>query len=381
MRLAFTGLLILAIAIGIGRFAFTPILPVMQKDFGLSLRAAGLLASANYIGYFLGALSAIWLRLSPGVVVRAAALAIALLTAAMGMTQNLAAWLLLRALAGVASAWGLIFASAWILQALAERRQDRLGSVVFGGVGAGIALAGILCVLFLRLSWSAGQIWIAMGVVALLPALLIWRTCAAAPSQRTGTHAAASARDSLRSPENARLIWSYGSFGFGYIIPATFLPAMARQVVADPAVFGWAWPIFGTAALLSVLLAGRLSARYSYGGIWLASQLVMATGVALPVVWRGIGGIVASALCVGGTFVVATMAGMQEGRRTATDATSLIAAMTAAFAIGQILGPLIVSLFAEKPWGMDAALISATLVLLAGAATLFKGSEKVKGER
>ena len=134
MRLAVTGLLTLAVAIGIGRFAFTPILPVMQKDLGLSLRAAGLLASANYIGYFLGALSAISLRLSPGTVVRGSVLAIVILTVAMGIAQGTAAWLILRGLAGVASAWALIFASAWILQALAERKRGALGGVVFGGV-------------------------------------------------------------------------------------------------------------------------------------------------------------------------------------------------------------------------------------------------------
>ena len=369
MRLAVTGMLTLAVAIGIGRFAFTPILPVMQKDLGLSLRAAGVLASANYVGYFLGALSAIWLRLSPGTVVRGSVLAIVVLTAAMGLTHEPAAWLILRGLAGVASAWALIFASAWILQALAERKQGALGGVLFGGVGVGIALTGILCVGFLRMEWPAGQIWIAMGAVALLPMVFIWRACAFAPSQRAAANADAQAP--LRSPANLRLIWSYGSFGFGYIIPATFLPAMARQAIPDPAIFGWAWPIFGTAASLSVLLAGYLSARYSYRAIWLASQLVMAAGVAIPVVWSGIGGIVISALCVGGTFVVATMAGVQEGRRVAAgNATSLIAAMTTAFAVGQILGPLIVSAVAEKTWGMDFSLISAALVLLAGAVSL-----------
>jgi MFS family permease len=374
MRLALTGMLTLAVAIGIGRFAFTPILPVMQKDLGLSLRAAGLLASANYIGYFLGALSAIWLRLSPRIVVRGSVLAIVILTVAMGITEAPAAWLVLRALAGIASAWALIFASAWILQVLAERNEGALGGVVFGGVGAGIALTGVLCVGFLRLGWTADRMWIAMGLVALLPALFIWRICAFAPSQRAAAPAAAPVQSSLRSAANLRLIWSYGSFGFGYIIPATFLPAMARRIIADPAVFGWAWPIFGTAALLSVLLAGRLSSRYSYRSIWLASQLIMMAGVVIPVVWHGIGGIVASALCVGGTFVVATMAGVQEGRRVAAgNATSLIAAMTTAFAIGQILGPLVVSAAADRAWGMDAALLSAGVVLLAGAASLSRG--------
>lgn len=373
MRLAVTGMLTLAVAIGIGRFAFTPILPVMQKDLGLSLRAAGLLASANYVGYFLGALSAIWLRLAPGTVVRGSVLAIVVLTAAMGATQEPVAWLVLRGLAGIASAWALIFASSWILQALAERNEGSLGGVVFGGVGVGIALTGILCVGFLRLAWTADQIWIAMGLVALLPTFVIWRACSFAPSQRTRAPTAAPVETSLRSAANQRLIWSYGSFGFGYIIPATFLPAMARQVIQDPVIFGWAWPIFGSAALLSVLLAGHLSTRYSYRGIWLASQLVMAAGVVIPVIWNGIGGIVASALCVGGTFVVATMAGVQEGRRvTAGNATSLIAAMTTAFAIGQILGPLVVSAAAGQTRGMDAALIFAAVVLLAGAAALLK---------
>lgn len=382
MRLAIAGMLTLAVAIGIGRFAFTPILPVMQKDLGLSLRAAGVLASANYIGYFLGALSAIWLKLSPGAVVRGSVAAIAVLTVAMGITHEPSAWLILRGLAGVASAWALIFASAWILQALAERKQGELGGVVFGGVGSGIALTGILCVGFLQLEWAAAQIWIAMGAVAVLPMYFIWRACAFAPSQRAAAAVMSGARTSLRSPANLRLIWSYGSFGFGYIIPATFLPAMARQVIPDPAVFGWAWPIFGTAALLSVLLAGYLSSRFSYRAIWLASQLVMAAGVAVPVVWNTIGGIVVSALAVGGTFVVATMAGVQEGRRVAAgNPTSLIAAMTTAFAVGQILGPLIVSAVADKTWGMDFSLLTAALVLLAGATALFKGSEseKVKG--
>lgn len=376
-------MLTLAMAIGIGRFALTPILPMMQKDAGLSLRAAGLLASANYVGYFVGALSAIWLRLAPALAIRASAVAIALLTAAMGLAEQPPVWLLLRGLAGVASAWVLIFASAWILQGLAAMNKGWLGGVVFSGVGLGTALTGGLCMLFLQLEWTAAQAWIAMGVVALLFALAAWPTCAAATKVRADTTAAAaSTRSSWRLPETVPLIWCYGSFGFGYIIPATFLPAMARRVVADPAVFGWAWPVFGMAALLSALLAGRLSVRYSYRAIWIAAQLIMAAGVAVPIIWRGIGGIIVSALCVGGTFMVATMAGMQEARRVAPEnATSLMAAMTAAFAIGQIFGPLIVSAVAEKTWGMDFALLTATLALLAGAVALVKGneSEKVKG--
>ena len=369
-------MLTLAAAIGIGRFAFTPILPMMQKDAGLSLAAAGWLASANYVGYFIGALSAIWIRARSAAIVRVSLVAIALLTAAMGVTDDQLAWLTLRALAGIASAWTLVFGSAWVLQRLAAMGSHRLGGAVFGGVGLGIALAGGLCLTFLQLAWSSDRAWIAMGAVALLFTVTIWRgyAGAAAPAvPATGTVAP------LRSGEHMRLIGSYGCFGFGYIIPATFLPAMARDVISDPAIFGWAWPIFGAAALVSALAAGWLSSRLTYRTLWIAAHFILAFGVAIPAVSPDIGGIVVSALCVGGTFMVATMAGMQEARRVAPDNPSgLMAAMTAAFAIGQILGPVLVSIVAGDPRGMEVTLSAASVVLIIGALVLLSGKRNAR---
>jgi len=201
-------------------------------------------------------------------------------------------------------------------------------------------------------------------------AVTAWPGYAGAAVTAAGVSAAVAP---LRSGEDMRLIWSYGCFGFGYIIPATFLPAMARDVIADPAVFGWAWPIFGAAAFCSALAAGWASTRLTYRALWIAAHFILAFGVAVPVVWSGIGGIALSALCVGGTFMVATMAGMQEARRIAPDnAASLMAAMTAAFAIGQILGPVLVSIVAGDPRGMGLTLIAASVVLTLGAMVLIR---------
>ena len=168
VRVALSGLLTLAVAMGIGRFAFTPLLPMMEKDTGLSLARGGWLAAANYLGYFLGALSAIRLRFAPSRIVLVSLLAIGGLTAAMGVTDDQAAWLVLRGLAGVASAWALIFASAWGLQVLAAAGASRLTGVMYAGVGFGIALTGVLCLVFFGLGWSAAQVWIALGTVAWL---------------------------------------------------------------------------------------------------------------------------------------------------------------------------------------------------------------------
>jgi MFS family permease len=369
-RLALTGLLTLAVAIGIGRFAFTPILPMMQKDAGLSLRMAGVLASANYVGYLVGALSALWLQRSPATVVRASAVAIVILTAAMAATSHPAAWLAMRGLAGVVSAWALVFASAWILPQLAAQGKGWLGGVVFTGVGGGIAMSGLFCLAFLQAGWSSASAWIAMGIVALVLTLIAWPTYAAAsPAAST-----AEAPPSWKSRDATRLVWCYGSFGFGYIIPATFLPAMAREVIPDPAIFGWAWPVFGFAAAVYALLAGWLSARLSYRSIWRAGQLIMAAGVIAPVLWAGVGGILVSAICVGGTFVVTTMTGLQEGRRVAgAAAPGLMAAMTAAFAFGQIVGPLLVSAADGNPRAMDLVLVFTAAVLVTGGLALGKG--------
>jgi MFS family permease len=372
LRLAISGLLALAIAIGVGRFAFTPILPMMQKDYGLTLRMAGLLASANYVGYFIGALSAIWIRVATVTVVRASLLTVALLTGAMGLIHHPAAWLLLRGLAGLVSAWVLIFASAYILEQLAVLGKKRLGGIVFGGVGFGIALTGASCLLFLNLSWSADQAWIAICAGALLLGLACWSGYRDATRTRTGT--AKNNTPPLRLRSHTLVIVCYGIFGFGYIIPGTFLPAMAKQVVSDPAVFGWAWPVFGAAALLSTLMAGWLSAHLSNRVIWAWSHAIMALGVAMPVQLPGMAGIVVSACFVGGTFMVATMTGMQEARILAPDhASRLMAAMTAAFGVGQIAGPLLVSLVADLQNGMNALLTGAALLLLGSAAVLAFG--------
>src|SRR5882672_6312723 len=112
---AFTGLAALAAAMGIGRFAFTPLLPMMQDDTGVSLAQGGYLASANYLGYLAGALWAMR-PARPDFAIRAAMLAIALTTLAMGYAHGMPAWILLRALAGAASAWALVHVSSWALQ-------------------------------------------------------------------------------------------------------------------------------------------------------------------------------------------------------------------------------------------------------------------------
>jgi MFS family permease len=360
---AIAGLAALAVAMGVGRFAFTPLLPLMQDDAALSLADGGYLAAANYLGYLAGALWAARPARSARAI-HASLLAIAVTTAAMGAVETMPGWLLLRFAAGVASAWALVHVSAWALPRLAG------GGVLYSGVGTGIALAGLLCLALMALGVSSAYAWLTLGALSLVAAACLWpviRDASAAP--RAQQHGA------LRwTPDMARLVSCYGAFGFGYIIPATYVPAMAKAFVHDPLAFGWAWPVFGATAAFSTVAAASLMRRHGNRRVWGVAVFAMALGVAAPLVVPGAGGIVLAALLVGGTFMVITMAGLQEAR--AAGGPRLMAAMTAAFAAGQIAGPLVVSALARRPHGFALALAIAALVLFLSAAALATREKK-----
>ena len=370
--IALAGCAALAVAMGIGRFAFTPILPMMQGEGGLDVAQGGWLASANYAGYLAGGLTAMRLRLGARDAVRAGLAAVGVSTLAMGLTHSMAAWLVFRGVAGLASAWVLVFASAWCLEQFQSHatptRAPLLGAILFAGVGAGIAFAGAACVVLLLAGISAAGAWISLGAVSLVVTALTWNRFA--DSIGRGTVQAGDA--SRWSNETVRLVACYGVFGFGYIIPATFLAAMARDALPDPAVYGLSWPLFGAAAAASTLVAAAWRGALSERAMWIAGHGVMAAGVAMPLAVPGVAGIMASALLVGGTFMVVTMAGMQEARRIAgaQAARRVIAAMTSSFAVGQIAGPLVVSFLAARGHGFAPALAIAAAALVASAFAL-----------
>jgi MFS family permease len=177
----------------------------------------------------------------------------------------------------------------------------------------------------------------------------------------------------------------YGAFGYGYIIPATFLPALAREAIGDPAVFGWVWPVFGIAAAVSTVFAMRLLPALSPRHLWAYGQGVLTLGVMAPVFAINPATLLFAALCVGGTFMVITMAGIQEARRLGgAQSARVVALYTAAFALGQIAGPLTVSLFSgglllpSLLAALALAASSLTLGLTARAAML---SETTRGQR
>lgn len=336
------GMISLAVAVGVGRFAFTPLFPLMVRDGLLTSNTGALLAGSNYLGYLAGAVLAARVRLRPETLLRLGLVGIVIVTAAIGWTSSVTAWTMFRCVAGVFSAWSLVGTTAWAFAWLALLRRPHWAGAVFAGVGVGIAGAGVFCVLAARPGILANEMWIELAVLACVAASIPLIVSRSGPTTNSnnknipdhGLHHAAHSR-------TAGLVVCYSAFGFGYILPATYLPALARQLVDDPRVFGWAWPIFGFAAALSTVIASWGLQRFNRVQVWAASHALMAAGVLLPSIWRSLTGIVIAALLVGGTFMVITMVGMQEARaRAKENATAILAQMTAGFAFGQLVGPV-----------------------------------------
>jgi MFS family permease len=290
---------------GIGRFAFTPILPMMQADHGISVAQGGWLASANYLGYLAGSLFAMHPHIPARTSIRIGLVLIGACTLAMGIEHHFVAWVILRAIPGFASALVLVVVSAWILPRLAHAARETLSGTVYAGVGTGIIFAGVACLVLLRMGASSDMAWIVLGITAVGVTIAVWRVLGDESTSGSERSPADRPHDTV---SNWRLVFCYGAFGLGYIIPATFLPVMAKQLIADAGWFAWAWPIFGAAATISTLLAAPFGRRFSHRNVWITSSVAMAIGTLVPIALPNLAGIAIAALCVGGTFMVNTMA-------------------------------------------------------------------------
>ncbi|MEJ8798219.1 YbfB/YjiJ family MFS transporter [Trinickia caryophylli] len=387
-RAALACMAALAVALGVGRFAFTPLLPVMLHAGALDLRQGGWLASSNYAGYFVGALTCAALRAEPGRVVRAGLAATVLLTLAMGVIDTFWAWALVRFVAGAVSAWTFVFASQWGLAALARRGAHAWGGVIYTGPGIGIVATGLLASVFERQGAAFG--WIGFGVICAAVTVAIWRIFGTARQPRSdmtgsaaraaanaaaagGSHATdahdASAR--TRRVQSAWLVLLYGMPGFGYIITATFLPVIARQALPGSAWPDLFWPMFGAALIPGSLLAARLPVAWDNRLLLAGCYLLQAAGIALGVVFPTTAGFAVGSLLIGLPFTAITLFAMREARLLKGErAAGLMGYATAAYGIGQIAGPLVAAPIAARVGSFSPALWLAAGVLGAGAAGL-----------
>jgi predicted MFS family arabinose efflux permease len=364
---AFGGLLAVAAGIGIGRFVYTPILPPMVEALGLSKSQAGLIASANFLGYLIGALLAALPTLAGSRrtwLLGALALSAAT-TAAMGLSETMPAFLVLRFVGGLASAFVLILASTVVLEHLAEVRRGGLSALHFAGVGSGIAVSAALVATLMRFGQSWQELWLASAALSVMALVAVAMLL---PSRAPPARPLGPATETAVDPHLRRLVIAYGLFGLGYIITATFLVAIVRGTPAIRALEPVIWIVFGLSAAPSIALWTWIAARLGIPRTFALACLVEAAGVLASVAWQSTLGVFVAAILVGGTFMGLTALGLIRARALATgDPRRALALMTGAFGLGQIVGPVFAGIVSDRLGTFTVPSLAAVAALLLAA--------------
>jgi predicted MFS family arabinose efflux permease len=375
-RIALGGLLAMAAALGIGRFVFTPILPSMLDALGWSKADAGLVASANFIGYLAGAVVAGWPVFAAAArmgLLIALALSAAT-TAGMGLPWNIYAFMAVRFIGGAASAFVIVCASTVVLDGLAVAGRGNLAAVHFAGVGVGIFVSAAAVAASTASGTGWQSLWILSGLLAALAALfttILIRPASDEASRRPSTSVGGA------KPVPLKMIAAYGLFGFGYVITATFLVTIVRQSPGIRPLEPWIWMLFGLAAVPSVPLWRWLGDRIGLTRAYALACIIEAIGVAASVEWVTVSGVCVSAVLLGGTFMGLTALGLMSGRAVAGGRPQrVISLMTVSFSAGQMAGPFVAGFLAESTGSLrEASLVAAAaLVLAAGLAVWSSGS-------
>lgn len=352
---AWSAALILAVGMGFGRFAFTGLYPLMVRDGLLSVTGGSLAASANYAGYLLGALLLARSHERHAARICVLALAGTLVTlAAMAIPAPVWLAIAVRLLAGVLSAMALVGAAQWLLQVMGETHGAPL---MFSGVGLGILLSAELIAAGGTFGLGSASIWCALALAG--PAL-----------RRPGLPSPATAATMQRQTPSLSanvILLVYGLAGFGYIITATYLPLLMKSGLAsiDPL---QVWAAFGLGAAPSCFLWHHLHLRLGSRNALALNLLVQAIGVMLPVFGQSALLYLGSAVLVGGSFMGTVTIAMPAARAAAGQVRfNILAAMTALYGVGQIVGPLVASALRGLTGSFLPALGAAASALVIGA--------------
>ena len=370
---------------GYGRFLFTATLPDIMTQLTLSTAVAGWLASVNYIGYFIGALIAMFVPQRRTFEALMIGMALSITTTTLLAVPNLylSAWYIIRLLAGIASGVGMILGSSFIIQQFSLARRSLLSTVHYAGIGTGISASAILTWWLLTLGYHFDMIWLVAGIsslplIVLLYAIRPIKTAAMKsqsplkyPSiQQIYINFKRSLYEAIVGHTKAVVLLSasYVLAGFGYITSATFLPVMATQQLTNQTYAGLLiWLIVGIFAMLSNPLWGALAKRIGEINTLIGLTVLQAIGMIMPSLFEGALGLYSNAAILGATFVGMVSMTLNIIKNINPAYSNLLMGMaTLAYAVGQFIGPLVTVALAGQGDDFNAGLMVAGIGLIVG---------------
>ena len=364
--LILTGIAALTIAVGIGRFSYTPILPYMISELNLTTTEAGLIASSNYLGYLLGSLIPIFPQFPKNIrSIFIYSIFISIISLfAMGLTNTFEVFILIRFIHGIFSAFVLILGTSLIVSHVQKKGKIFLGTAHFSGVGLGMALSAIVVSYlgFLNFTWD--ELWFSIGILAIM---LSFQIIKFTPIQK------AEVKYNLKSKNKTNLGFSlitigYGLYGFGYVAFGTFISTMSRLTPGLEKTEPYVWFVVGVTGIPSVFFWNWFGSKIGNDiGLFLAN-LILGLGVLFSVLINNEFGIFISCILFGLSFVPITSMCLLEGQKRFSGSFIVSTAiLTFSFSIGQMIGPYLSGLLTDYFGSFFFSMIISGIVLIFGS--------------
>ena len=375
LKVMLAGLFSLILTMGIARFAYTPLLPVMLDQTFLNDALGGWLATINYMGYMSGVLIAASisdLKLKDRLYRIGLILAI-ISTIGMGIVENYVLWSVMRFIAGLSSAGGLLIGSGLILNWMIRHGHKPELGLHFGGVGIGIAVTAIFAMLmsgnapWIQLDWSRftwQQQWQVFSVIAVLLAIPAWFWLPR-PNSSNVTEAGKTLVD--KPPRRNWMLLLYASYfcaGIGYVISATFLVAIVDQQPALNGNGSLVWLVAGLAAAPSCIFWDRVARKT---GVLKAITIAFAIniiGIVIPAFNHSLTGVLISGFFFGATFIgIVSLMLTMVGKFYPTKPAKPMGRLTLSYGVAQIVAPAISGVVAETTGNYTMPLIMASVIM------------------
>jgi MFS family permease len=359
----------LILSIGLARFAYTPVLPLMQHQAGLGDAMGGTLAAVNYAGYMSGAVLAAliddprWRSRLYFWGMLLGLVATAMMPLAPNLAPNLGLWAVSRYLGGLSGAAGMLLGSGLVLGFLMRAgRRPELG-VHFMGLGLGIVVSaiGAMAMDQLALDWS-GHWWgfVVIGV-PLLAITWWWRPPVPPP---------ATAALGAGAPSTRWMRWMIAGYfcaGWGFVISATFIVTIVER---QPLLHGqgpWAWLLVGLSATPAVFLWDRVARRFGDLNALLAAFALQIVSVVLPMLSGSLAAALTGALLYGATFIgLVSLTLALVGRRSPGNPGKAMARLTLSYGVAQVTAPALAGAMAQASGSYRASLWLTAAVLTIG---------------
>ena len=372
VRVYFAGICSLIVTVGVARFSYSLLLPIMQDGAGLTELGGGWLASTNFMGYMFGVLLAASLHnLNYKYNLHRVYLILSVATtAAMAITTDMVTWAVLRFVAGVCASGGLIIASGLILKWLVKHNHRAELGIHFSGAGLSIIVTSLLVEAMLMMSADWQQQWLALAMMAAIFSIPAWLWM---PDPFVAGKAKLTIKDNPPSKSYKSLMMlAYFCAGYGYVVSSTFIVDIVNRVEGLQGQGGFIFLLVGVAAAPAPLLWDRIARNLGYLKALLAAYILQAIGIILPAINDSLTFVILSALLFGGTFIacvslVLTMA----GKFYPSNPAKFMGTMTLAYGAAQIIAPITTGYLAEALGNYDIGLYLSAAVVMLGTLFLY----------